>query len=135
MINLTPSIIKVEHTNFIHTHYAYSTKIQSIWLFFQVPLQAGKVTSCLATLLSSLLLVFFCFTLIWFLLVSVIFSWSCCKFFLQCKLVMLSDFPPCRFVRLTNLETCKHRQQLCYEFSPLHQSSQSITSGKVIWKP
>ena len=51
----------------------------------------------------------FCLGSIWFLLELIIFSWSCSSFFLflQGELLMISDFSPHRFGRLTNFGTFK----------------------------
>ena len=48
---------------------------------------------------------FFYLGLILFLLILIIFSWSCSNSLLKGELLMSSDFPPRWFVRLTDLET------------------------------
>ena len=100
--------------------------IQSIWLSFQIPLQPGEVNSCLSKLISFFKETFFCFfvftscfgfnfvsfyfSLNWFTLVLVMFLWSCCNFIFQGDLIMISDFSPRLFVRLTNLVTFNKKQ-------------------------
>lgn len=111
----------------IISHQVYnlhSTNNPVYWLSFRVPLQPGKVNSCLITLILFFDQRFFCFVLfhwlfwllfccaflfcfglIWFLLVLVVFSWSCCNSLLS------SDFFSRRFVRVTNLN--KNSLLLC----------------------
>ena len=96
-----------------HTVYILQT-IQSIWFFFQAPLQTGQVYSFLFlfrffvfTGCFSLNSVLLCLGLIWFLLILVALSWSCCSFLYQGELVIISDFSLHRFVRLSNLRAFK----------------------------
>ena len=71
-------------------------------LFFFVFVSFLYFTGCFN--LNSVLL---CLGLIWFLLILVALSWSCCSFLYQGELVIISDFSPHRFVRLSNLRAFK----------------------------
>ena len=133
MINLTPRVINIEYTIFMHTHCIYLQKIQSIWLSFQVRLQVEKVNSSLLKLLSFFGNVFlricfywslsfpFWFFLFIFNLIFASFGYLylvLLQLFLPAELVMISDFPLRQFVRLTNLETFKIKTAtLLYIFS------------------
>ena len=137
----------------MHTHCVYSTNNPVLLTLFPSPSTSKQISQLLFVNITfffwkSIFFAFFMFTgyfafnfvffyfgFIWLLSVLVIFYWSCCNFFLQGELVLMSDFSPRWFVRFTNLETFKQKQLLCYECFPLQQASQSISSRKLSGNP
>ena len=90
------------------------TKSKNIWQPFQTHLQTRQVHSYLSIFLFceedlfcfnfftgcfAFHFGYICLGLIWFLLVLVIFSWSCCGFLFQSELVMILIFSRLWFVR------------------------------------
>ena len=122
--NRTPSIINTRYEIFMSSHCVYSISKPINLPIFQNPFTSrlspflvANITffwqKCLKILWQKCFIAFIdCFAfnfslvslgLIWLLLVLVIFSWSCCSFLSQNELVMVSNFPLRRFVRLANL--------------------------------
>ena len=105
-----------------HTMYIIQT-IQPMWLFFPgASLSSSKESEFLLVFMAFFFWkMFFCvfnfagyfginfwffyLGLILFLLILIIFSWSCSNSLLKGELLMSSDSPPRWFVRLTDLET------------------------------
>ena len=110
--DLTPSIINTRYAIFMHAQCVYSannptslalyrsssTTMGSQFLFVNINFFLDKLFVSLSLLVHMVL--------IWFLLDLIIFSWSWCNFLFQDELIMVSDFSPRRFVRLTIGDFC-----------------------------
>ena len=66
-------------------------------------------------------------------LVLVIFSWYCCNFLLQGELIMISNFSPRRFVKLSDMGIFKWKHLATLLWSASSSSVNSLKKG--LWEP
>ena len=66
-------------------------------------------------------------------LVLVIFSWYCCNFLLQGVLIMISNFSPRRFVKLSDMGIFKWKHLATLLWSASSSSVNSLKKG--LWEP